>query len=75
MHVGLPPSSAGDTNVAPAAFVGRKVMLFALEVVLFVAWLFGIAGGDAHDPFVHVLLIVAIVLCVEGIFDRRRTIF
>ena len=48
-------------------------MLFAFAIVLLIAWLFGIIGTDAKDPFVHVPLIVAIVMFAVHMFDRNRT--
>ena len=48
-------------------------MMVVFAIALFVAWLFGITGADADDPFVHLLLIVAVVLLVMSLFTRKPT--
>jgi hypothetical protein len=48
-------------------------MMVVFPIALFVAWLFGITGADADDPFVHLLLIVGVVLLVMSLFTRTRT--
>jgi len=48
-------------------------MMVVFAIALFVAWLFGITGADADDPFVHLLLIVGVVLLVMSLFTRKRT--
>ena len=48
-------------------------MLSALAVILVVAWLFGLVGSHAFGAVVHLLLIIAVVLFVVDIINRRRT--
>jgi hypothetical protein len=49
-------------------------MLYTIAVILFVAWLLGIAGTYTIGAFVHVLLVVAIVLFIVGLLSGRRTL-
>ena len=49
-------------------------MLYTLAVILLIAWLLGVVGTYTIGAFVHVLLVVALVLFLLGIFSGRRTI-
>ena len=49
-------------------------MLFLLAVILLIAWLLGVVGTDTIGAFVHVLLVIALVLCVVGLLSGRRTV-
>ena len=49
-------------------------MLLTLAVILLIAWLLGVVGTYTIGAFVHVLLVIAIVLFLVGIFSGRRTI-
>jgi hypothetical protein len=49
-------------------------MLYTLAVILLVAWLLGIVGTYTIGAFVHVLLLIAIVLFLLGMFGGRRTV-
>jgi hypothetical protein len=50
------------------------VMLFALAVILLIAWLLGVVGTYTIGTFVHVLLVVAIVLFLVGLLNGRRVL-
>jgi uncharacterized protein DUF5670 len=54
--------------------VRRAQMLYTLAVILLIAWLLGIVGTYTIGAFVHVLLVVALVLFLLGVFSGRRTI-
>ncbi len=49
-------------------------MVYAIAVILLVAWLLGIVGTYTIGAFVHVLLVVAIVLLLVGLVSGRRTL-
>ena len=49
-------------------------MLYTLAVILLIAWLLGIVGTYTIGAFVHVLLVIAVVLCVVGFLSGRRTV-
>jgi hypothetical protein len=49
-------------------------MLYTLAVILLIAWLLGIVGTYTIGAFVHVLLVIALVLCVVGLVSGRRTL-
>jgi hypothetical protein len=49
-------------------------MLYTLAVILLVAWLLGLVGTYTIGAFVHVLLVLAIVLFLIGLFNGRRTV-
>ena len=47
-------------------------MLYVIAAMLLVAWLFGLAGTYPAGRFVHVLLLMAVVAAVAGLFTRQR---
>ena len=47
-------------------------MLYTIAVILLVAWLLGFVGIYTVGPFIHVLLVVAIVLFLVGLLSGRR---
>jgi hypothetical protein len=49
-------------------------MLYTLGVILLIAWLLGLVGTYTIGPFVHVLLVVALVLFVLGLLNGRRSL-
>jgi hypothetical protein len=49
-----------------------EMVVYTIAVLLLVAWLFGLAGVYTVGPFVHALMIVAIVLFGVGLFRGRR---
>jgi hypothetical protein len=46
-------------------------MLHTVVVILLIAWLLGMVGTYTIGPFVHLLMIVAIVLFLVGLIQRR----
>lgn len=48
-------------------------MLYTLAVILLIAWLLGVVGTYTIGAFVHILLVLAIVLFLIGLFSGRRT--
>lgn len=48
-------------------------MLYAIAVVLLIAWLLGFVGTFTIGPILHVLLVVALVLFVVGLLNGRRS--
>ena len=46
-------------------------MLYAIAVVLLIAWLLGFVGVYTVGAFIHVLLVVALVLFVVGLLSGR----
>jgi hypothetical protein len=49
-------------------------MLYTLAVILLIAWLLGLVGTYTIGPFVHVLLVVALVLFVVQMMSGRRAL-
>jgi hypothetical protein len=49
-------------------------MLFTIAAVLLVLWLLGLVSGYTLGNFIYVLLVIALVLFVVGLFTGRRTI-
>jgi hypothetical protein len=49
-------------------------MLYTIAIILLIAWLLGIVGTFTIGPFVHVLLVVALVLFVVGLLSGRRSL-
>ena len=48
-------------------------MLYTIAVLLLILWLLGVVGTFAMGAFVHLLLVVALVLFVLGLFQGRRS--
>ena len=49
-------------------------MLDTLAVILLIAWLLGFVGIYTIGPFIHALLVVAIVLFLVGLISGRPTL-
>jgi uncharacterized membrane protein YtjA (UPF0391 family) len=49
-------------------------MLFALALILLIAWALGLGGVYAIGSIVHVLLVIAIVLFLVGLISGRETV-
>jgi hypothetical protein len=49
-------------------------MLYALAVILLIAWLLGVVGTYTVGAFVHLLLVLAIVLFLAGIITGREAV-
>jgi hypothetical protein len=47
-------------------------MLYAIAVILLIAWVLGVVGIYTMGAFVHVLLVIAIVLALIGLIGVRR---
>jgi hypothetical protein len=54
--------------------VRRIQMVFALAIILLMAWLLGVIGTYTIGGFVHVLLVAAIVLFLVGLISGRRSV-
>ena len=51
-----------------------RSMLYTIAVVLLVLWLLGAIGTFTIGPFVHVLLVVAVVLFLVQVISGRRSL-
>ena len=49
-------------------------MLFTIAAVLMVLWVLGLVSGYTLGNFIYVLLVIALVLFVVGLFGGRRTV-
>jgi len=47
-------------------------MLWTIGVILVVLWLLGLFGGYTLGGFIHVLLVIALVVMVLQILQRRK---
>jgi hypothetical protein len=47
-------------------------MLWTIAAILFVLWLLGFVTSYTLGGFLHILLLVAVVVLVLGLFQRRR---
>jgi hypothetical protein len=61
---GMPP--------APADHGGYEEMLFTIALILLILWLLGFATHVVGSA-IHVVLVIALVLFVVGLFTGRRT--
>jgi hypothetical protein len=49
-------------------------LLWVLAGVLILLWLLGVAGAFAVGPWIHALLILAVVAVVATLFTRPRVV-
>lgn len=47
-------------------------MLWTIAVILFVLWLLGFVTSYTLGGFIHVLLVLALIVLVVGLFRRGR---
>jgi hypothetical protein len=47
-------------------------MLYTIALILLVMWLLSLVSGFAMGVFIHVLLVIAIGLCLAGFISGRR---
>ncbi len=51
---------------------GKEVtMLWTICVILLVLWLLGLVSSYTMGGFIHILLVLAIIVLVVGLFQRR----
>ena len=48
-------------------------MLYALAVILIIAWLLGLVSSYTLGGFIHILLVVALIMFLVSVIDSRRT--
>ncbi len=46
-------------------------MIWTIFVVLLVLWLLGLVTSYTMGGFIHILLVVAVIVLVLGLFQRR----
>ena len=46
-------------------------MLWTICVILLVLWLLGLVSSYTMGGFIHILLVLAIIVLVVGLFQRR----
>jgi hypothetical protein len=46
-------------------------MIWTIFVVLVILWLLGLVSSYTMGGFIHILLVVAVVVLVLGLFQRR----
>jgi hypothetical protein len=68
---GIEDSSVG-TSRAEHGRRENKQMLFTIAVILLVLWLLGFAT-EVAGSLIHIVLVVALILFVLGLFSGRRT--
>jgi len=49
-------------------------MLYTIAIILIVLWLLGLVSSTAIGGFIHVLLVIAIILVLVRVIDRRKVI-
>ena len=48
-----------------------KRMIWTIFVVLVILWLLGFVSGYAMGGLIHILLVLAVIVLVVGLFQRR----
>ena len=52
--------------------VGKEVtMIWTIFVILLVLWLVGLVSSYTMGGFIHILLVLAVIVLVVGLFQRR----
>jgi hypothetical protein len=49
-------------------------MLYTIAVILVILWLLGLLTGTTVGGLVHLLLVVAIIVVLIGLFSGRRAV-
>ena len=49
-------------------------MLWTIALILLILWLLGLVTSYTLGGFVHILLVIALVVIVLGILQRRRAV-
>ena len=49
----------------------EEIMLWTIVVVLVILWLLGFVSGYALGGLIHLLLVIAVIVLVVGLFQRR----
>jgi Family of unknown function (DUF5670) len=47
-------------------------MLWTICLILFILWLLGFFTGYAMGGFIHILLVIAVIVLIVGLIQRRR---
>jgi hypothetical protein len=50
---------------------GGGRMIWTIFVVLVILWLLGFVSGYAMGGLIHILLVIAVIVLVVGLFQRR----
>jgi lipopolysaccharide export LptBFGC system permease protein LptF len=48
-------------------------MLWTICLILFILWLLGFFSGYAMGGLIHVLLVIAVIVLIVGLIQRRRS--
>ncbi len=48
-------------------------MLWTICVILLILWLLGFFSGYAMGGFIHILLVIAVIVLIVGLIQRRRS--
>ena len=52
--------------------VGKEVtMIWTIFVILLILWLLGLVSSYTMGGFIHILLVLAVIVLVVGLFQRR----
>jgi hypothetical protein len=46
-------------------------MIWTIFVILLILWLLGLVSSYTMGGFIHILLVVAVIMLVVGLFQRR----
>ena len=49
-------------------------MLWTIAVVLVILWLLGLVTGYTMGNFIHILLVIAIIMVLVRVIQRRRSV-
>ena len=47
-------------------------MLFTIAVVMIILWLLGLVSSYTMGGLIHILLVIALVMVIVELFQRRR---
>ena len=48
-------------------------MLWTICLILFILWLLGFFSGYAMGGLIHILLVIAVIVLIVGLIQRRRS--
>jgi hypothetical protein len=63
----------GSVEVSYKKRQREGTMLWTICLILFILWLLGFFSGYAMGGLIHILLVIAVIVLIVGLIQRRRS--
>jgi predicted nucleic acid-binding Zn ribbon protein len=64
---------AGSVEASYKKRQREGTMLWTICLILFILWLLGFFSGYAMGGLIHILLVIAVIVLIVGLIQRRRS--